>query len=145
MSCEKSQWSAQNRLVLSSSSCSQAGAAGRLCQAVGLLLQHLPSSALLLWTLQHGAHAATQLWWGCRFDVPLQTLMPCYSVPETSQDQSCIFFPCILGEDCAKGAVEGFLPLSTEGSRLLCLGYCHSHSFTPELLSVQEPCIHNHY
>lgn len=42
MSCEKSQWPAQSRLVLGSSCCSQAGAAGWLCQAVGCICSITP-------------------------------------------------------------------------------------------------------
>lgn len=36
--------------------------------------------------------------------------MPYFPVLGPSQDQSCIFFPRILRQDCAQGTVEGFCP-----------------------------------
>lgn len=71
VSCEKSQWPAQNRLVLGSSCCSQVRAAGGVCQAMGLCLQHLPCSDILLLVYQKHTAAMDSATWDSSSRTPL--------------------------------------------------------------------------
>lgn len=97
ISCEKCQVPAWS-WCWAAAACTLAEPAGWPCQAAGLALQHLSSSAAMLRALLCRGHSALV---GMQLVTPSKSSCPVFPVSAPKQDQNCTFSPCSSRENHA--------------------------------------------